>query len=42
MKRCSTCIYNNKNTVKGMENNKDELSPKVKDEIEREMKKDKK
>ena len=31
-----------KNTVKGMENNKDELSPKVKDEIEREMKNDKK
>jgi hypothetical protein len=30
-----------KNTVKGMENNKDELSPEVKDEIEREIKKDK-
>ncbi|WP_029949119.1 hypothetical protein [Parvimonas micra] len=41
-KEAKDLVNQYKNTVKGMENNKDELSPKVKDEIEREMKKDKK
>ena len=40
-KEAKDLVNQYKNTVKGMENNKDELSPEVKDEIEREIKKDK-